>query len=449
MRYIVSIKSIWECGKRVDAGGNPHQEDSIFPAYGQQKDSDRLFILCDGMGGHDAGEVASATVCEAMSRSIKRSVPDQDGPFSDEQLQKAISDAFDALDAIGGGSDGEKKMGTTMTFLKLHNRGCTIAHIGDSRVYHIRPGRDKDSTQILFQTSDHSLVNDLIKIGELTPEEARTSKQKNVITRAMQPNMDRRPKADVYHSADIKKGDYFYLCSDGMLEQMEDENICFNFSEMAGDDDNKLRILTQATSQNSDNHSAIIVHILDVIEDKIEKTEKKPSVVSAPAPIMAEVSDDVMAEKKEKTKEKTKEGTNAISKRVWLRRFLVLLIFIVFILLWAIYSLKSHLWPKTDGSEAVSDSTNTELVAEEDSPVSGSKADSVNANPVAGSGEEIAKSEPEPTKEARKAPESAQTSLKNVTPTLKKQNDAVKDVKTNDEVKAVETNKDEKPDSIS
>ena len=210
MRYKLKIYSIWEFGQRVDSKGNPHQEDSIFPAYEQQKDTDRLFILCDGMGGHEAGEVASATVCSAMSKSIFESVPDAEGVFSDENLWKAIDDAFNALDAVAKDDvNTEKKMGTTMTFLKFHSRGCTIAHMGDSRVYHIRPGKGRNDTKILFKTNDHSLVNDLIKVGELTPEEAKHSRQKNIITRAMQPNMERRSKSDVYHTMDIKKGDYF------------------------------------------------------------------------------------------------------------------------------------------------------------------------------------------------------------------------------------------------
>ena len=405
MRYIVSIKSIWEFGKRVDAGGKPHQEDSIFPAYGEQKDTDRLFILCDGMGGHDAGEVASATVCEAMSRSINKAVPNQEGPFTDEQLQKAISDAFDALDAVGGNSDGEKKMGTTMTFLKLHDKGCTIAHMGDSRVYHIRPGRDKDSTRILFQTSDHSLVNDLIKIGELTPEEAKTSKQKNVITRAMQPKMDRRPKADVYHSADIKKGDYFYMCSDGMLEQMEDENICFNFSDTTGDEDNKVRILTQATSQNSDNHSAIIVHILDVIEDKAETTEKKPEVVE-PAPIMAEVNDD-----EDSVPNAVKEGQNnepslgrkqkvleelKRSVRVLMRRLILVLLFFVFVaLLWVCIPMIGRFLPKAEASKAAVDSNKSEIVASAETTASESKKDTSTQSVMIEAEEKVKPAEPQ------------------------------------------------------
>lgn len=302
MRYELKTYSIWECGQRVDAEGNPHQEDSIFPVHKEQKETDRLFILCDGMGGHAAGEVASSTVCKAMSKSIFESISDAEGDFDDDVLMKAVADAFDALDSLSSDDDGtEKKMGTTMTFLKFHNKGCTIAHMGDSRVYHIRPGKGREDTEILFKTNDHSLVNDLIKVGELTPEEAKLSKQKNIITRAMQPNMERRPKPDIYHTADIKKGDYFYMCSDGMLEQMEDENLLFNFSEATGDDDNKVNILTQATSQNSDNHSAIIVHVLDVIDPLPLETAP---VISKPKPIMAEV------EENEQCSVQTNQATN-------------------------------------------------------------------------------------------------------------------------------------------
>lgn len=277
MKFKLKAYSIQEFGQRKDAQGNPHQEDSIYPLHGKQTDADRLFILCDGMGGHDAGEVASATVCEAMSQSVNASVPNSEALFTDDMLLKAVDDAFHALDQKDNGAS--KKMGTTMTFLKLHAGGATIAHMGDSRVYHIRPGKDADSTQILFMTEDHSLVNDLIKIGELTPEEAKVSPQKNIITRAMQPHMERQPKADIHHVTDIKPGDYFYLCSDGMLEEMEDANIRFNFSDMNGDDENKVQVLTNATIDNRDNHTALIIHILDVEGE----AEGAPAPTVAPA----------------------------------------------------------------------------------------------------------------------------------------------------------------------
>lgn len=286
MKYKLKVYSIWEFGQRKDAQGNPHQEDSLYPAFGKQTDDDRTFILCDGMGGHDAGEVASETVCTAMAESIRNDGHDQEGDFTDADLLNAINAAFDALDKVDNGAP--KKMGTTMTFLKLHNLGATVAHMGDSRVYHIRPGKTGADTLILHQTEDHSLVNDLVKIGELTPEEARTSRQRNVITRAMQPHMERRPKADIFKTADIAAGDYFYLCSDGMLEDadMDEGSPLKNiFSLQGGDDEQKVEILKKVTKNNRDNHTAFIVHILDVegpFPEPEALTETKSEQASAP-----------------------------------------------------------------------------------------------------------------------------------------------------------------------
>lgn len=313
MKFKLQVYSIYEVGKRVDAQGNPHQEDSMYPTEGALTPSDRLFILCDGMGGHDAGEVASATVCEAMARSINAALPDGEALFTDAMLQQAVADAFNALDTKDTGA--AKKMGTTMTFLKLHAGGATIAHMGDSRVYHIRPGQTAADTQILHVTHDHSLVNDLVKAEVITPEEARTSPQKNIITRAMQPHMERRPKADVYHTADIRPGDYFYLCSDGMLEQMEDDNIRFNFSAMTGDDANKVHVLTEATRFNRDNHTAIIVHILDVEGAPEQLPQEEPTAVGmAAAPVADAPTDGFEVEAEDDDSAPTAEST-AIPQR--------------------------------------------------------------------------------------------------------------------------------------
>ena len=289
MRFELKVQSIWQQGPREK------QEDSIFPEYGNAKESDRLFILCDGMGGHSAGEIASKTVCTAISESVLKNCMDSEGVFTDEILKTALNNAFDLLDKKDNGA--EKKMGTTLAFLKLHTDGCTIAHIGDSRVYHIRPGKGVDDTKILFQTIDHSLVNDLIRIGELTPEEARHSKQKNVITRAMQPCMERRPKADIYHTHDIISGDYFMLCSDGILEQMEDDNIKYIFSDKGGDIDSKVDMLIKVTEHNHDNHSAILILITDVIDSikvnasKIIQTKNEDFLVAQVDDEPAENSD--------------------------------------------------------------------------------------------------------------------------------------------------------------
>ena len=268
-----------EYGQRKDSSGLPHQEDSIYPAEGNLSDKDRLFILCDGMGGHDAGEVASATVCDAMSRSILNDGHDEEGVFIEADFANALAAAFEALDEKD--TYAAKKMGTTLTLLKFHNKGAFIAHIGDSRVYHIRPGETGKDTLVLHETSDHSLVNDLIKVGELTREEAKSAGQKNVITRAIQPHLDSRPKAEIFETSDIKSGDYFYMCSDGMLEQSEMDNgtsLRNIFSNEGGSVENKVKILRSVTEGNNDNHSAFIIHIEHVYDDT--SLSSKPTYIN-------------------------------------------------------------------------------------------------------------------------------------------------------------------------
>ncbi len=291
MKYKLSTYQIHELGQRQN------QEDCMFPVYGSTNADNRIFILCDGMGGHEKGEVASSTVCEAMSNAIlSRWNPSE--PLSDGLLQQAIDEAFDALDAKDNGE--EKKMGTTMTFVCFHAEGITVAHIGDSRIYQLRPAKGNEPARIVFQTRDHSLVNDLIKIGEITEEEAKTHPQKNVITRAMQPCQERRAKADIAHLTDIQDGDYFYMCSDGMLEQTTDDNLLFIITKSQNTDEQKVEMLRDVTSENKDNHTAHLIHVENVegapvvslIDSKSCPTPKEPQgtfVTPEPEPDSYEV----------------------------------------------------------------------------------------------------------------------------------------------------------------
>ena len=255
--------NIYELGQRTN------QEDAI-----AQWDN-RLFVLCDGMGGHERGEVASQTVCQALVNWFKEHVNPNDS-FSDDQLQTALEYAYTELDKQDDG--GPKKMGTTLTLLYFHSRGAIAAHIGDSRIYHIRPAqgqtpplRGEDGRGLLYQSRDHSLVFDLYQAGEITYEEMATYPQKNIITRAMTPGEDNRSRPDIIHITNIQPVDYFYMCSDGMLEQMDNEELVALFSSDASDE-KKLQQLIAATVNNQDNHSAWLIHIEDVI---IEKGDEK------------------------------------------------------------------------------------------------------------------------------------------------------------------------------
>ena len=96
----------------------------------------------------------------------------------------------------------------------------------------------------------------------------------------MQPNLDNRPKSEIRETSDIKPGDYIYMCSDGMLEQadMEDGTSIRNvFSKAGGPDEDKIKILRKVTENNQDNHSAIIIHITDVLNGEKDRHDVKPS----------------------------------------------------------------------------------------------------------------------------------------------------------------------------
>ena len=249
--------AIHELGKRAN------QEDCIYPIEGKATEDDRLFLLCDGMGGHEHGEVASQSICKSLSSFLLQHAVASEG-LEDKLLSDALSYAYQELDKLAVAGD-TRQMGTTLTLLYFHSNGCTAAHIGDSRIYHLRPS----SHTILYKSRDHSLVYDLYQAGELTYEEMKTFPQKNVITRAMIAGDRNHPKPDVIHISDIQPGDYFYICSDGMLEQMEDEELLDVFYANVRDEE-KRQMLISETSDNKDNHSAYIVHIKEVSHDEAD-----------------------------------------------------------------------------------------------------------------------------------------------------------------------------------
>lgn len=244
---IAKPQAIHELGRR------DNQEDSLFPRAGQATAEDRFFVLCDGMGGHEHGEVASQTVAETLGHYLAEHA-DPQSVVTDETLLRALEAAYTELDKKDDSA--VRKMGTTLCLLALHRGGATILHIGDSRIYHIRPAEER----LLYQSKDHSLVYELYEAGEISFDEMQHSPQKNVITRAMQPGEDNRMRPSVVHVADLRAGDYLYLCSDGMLEAMSNEELCRLFARNESDEQKRARLVA-ATQGNNDNHSAYFVRI--------------------------------------------------------------------------------------------------------------------------------------------------------------------------------------------
>ena len=264
-----------------EIGRKDNQEDNVYPSGKDLTKDNRFFVLCDGMGGHDNGELASDTVCHALGNYFETNVPN-DGIITVDYFKEALAYAYDELDKQDNGA--VKKMGTTMTCLYLHKKGYLVAHIGDSRIYHLRPANTdlaNGRLGIIYQSSDHSLVNDLLKAGELTEEEAINFPQKNIITRAMQPNLERRYKADVFSFSDIQSGDYFFLCSDGVLEQLTNERLCEILSDDSTTDEEKLEAIRQVCyDKTKDNFTCYLIPIDKVVSDDEDDTHDDELIVA-------------------------------------------------------------------------------------------------------------------------------------------------------------------------
>ena len=275
--------SIHEIGQRTN------QEDAI-----AQWDN-RLFVLCDGMGGHEKGEVASQTVCQSLVKWFENNI--KDNSFSDDLFLAALEQAYSELDTFDNVS--LRKMGTTLTLLYIHSEGITAAHMGDSRIYHIRP-----NVGVLYQSRDHSLVFDLFQLGEISYDEMQNFAQKNIVTRAMTPNEDNRMRPDIIHITDIQPGDYFYMCSDGMLEQMNNNELAALLSSDVSDEEKRQRLIA-ATANNQDNHSAWLIHVKDIIREEgdeqlinEEPTARCNAINIIPNVIAENEEDDVVIVKK-------------------------------------------------------------------------------------------------------------------------------------------------------
>lgn len=191
-------------GARTDVGyTREHNEDSLLV-------QPPLYVVCDGMGGHEAGEVAS----EIAVRELRAHAPAE--PDADA-LGRAVDEANLAIIRAVSEGVGREGMGTTCTAAMLEGDHLAIAQCGDSRAYLLHNGALQQLTR------DHSLVADLIERGEIQPEEARTHPWRSYITRAL--GLDPRIHADLYELS-VDAGDRLMLCSDGLYSLVEDAQIC-------------------------------------------------------------------------------------------------------------------------------------------------------------------------------------------------------------------------------
>ena len=213
-----------------------------------------LCVVCDGMGGAKSGNVASSLAVEVFVEEIRRNwVPGMASDRIDQMLKSAVKLAnftvFDQAAQIEEFSG----MGTTLVAALVREKKATLVNVGDSRIY----GIDRDGIRLL--TKDHSLVQMMVDRGDLTPEAAKSYPGKNLITRAI--GTEPMVICDIYHH-EISKGDYLLLCSDGLSNVMDDQEILFEVAHGVNKQHCCQRLLSIAKNRGApDNVTSVLVMV--------------------------------------------------------------------------------------------------------------------------------------------------------------------------------------------
>ena len=216
--------------------------------------SSMLCIVCAGMGGAKSGNVASTLATDVFVEEVRRNwVSTMDQERIDQMLKSAVKLAnFTVFDQSRQFPEFEG-MGTTLVAVLIRSRKATIVNVGDSRAYNI------NSDGIRQVTKDHSLVQMMVDRGELTPEMARTYPGKNLITRAI--GTEPMVMCDLFH-IEVAKGDYVLLCSDGLSNLIDDQEILFEVVHGVKKQHCCQRLLNIAKNRGApDNVTSVLVMI--------------------------------------------------------------------------------------------------------------------------------------------------------------------------------------------
>ena len=211
-----------------------------------------LCVICDGMGGAKSGNIASTLAIDVFVQEVRRSwSADMDQDAVDQMLQGAVKLAnFTVYDQSRQLEEFEG-MGTTLVACLAYPAATLILNIGDSRAYHI------DADGIRRITTDHSVVELMVIRGELTAEQAKTHPSKNLITRAV--GTAKQVLADAFH-LHTRTGESILLCSDGLSNQMSDQEILFEVAHGAEKEDCCQRLMEIAKDRGApDNVTAILI----------------------------------------------------------------------------------------------------------------------------------------------------------------------------------------------
>lgn len=256
-----SLRGKLECVALTDTGKvREHNEDTI----GVDADIG-LLVLADGMGGYNAGEVASGIAVKTIVNLVREAVLREDLEGNDPEtgltrpsiiLRDAIYRANKIIHQTSKTQPQCEGMGTTIVSCLFYDNRVSIAHVGDSRLYRLRSDRFEQVTM------DHSLLQELVDRGFYSQEEAQRATNKNYVTRALgvEPNVEVEINEEPVH-----KGDYYVLCSDGLSDMVEDDDIHLTISTFSANLDSVAKQLTQLANDNGgrDNVSVVMAHVVD------------------------------------------------------------------------------------------------------------------------------------------------------------------------------------------
>jgi len=255
----MSLKGKFRCVGLTDTGKvREHNEDTI--AF----DADiGLLVLADGMGGYNAGEVASGIAVKTILNLVRESVDRQDLRAVDREsgmsrpsiiLRDAIHRANKIIYQTARTQPNCEGMGTTVVSMLFFDNRASIAHVGDSRAYRLRDNRFEQ------MTLDHSLLQELVDRGFYSQQEAQRATNKNYVTRAL--GVEQNVEVEI-HEQPAQKSDYYVLCSDGLSDMIEDEDIHLTISTFSANLDTVAKQLIQLSNDNGgrDNVSVIMAHV--------------------------------------------------------------------------------------------------------------------------------------------------------------------------------------------
>ena len=237
-----------------------HNEDCI-----ESRPETGIYVLADGMGGYNAGEVASGMATSLITdglheawnpRAVERLGREEAKTLAERLIKEQIARANSAIFTTSQNNPECAGMGTTLVMCLFYDNFVAVAHIGDSRLYRLRG-------DVMEQvTRDHSLLQEQLDSGLITPEEAKLSQNKNLVTRAL--GIDPTVDAEI-HVHEAQPEDLYLLCSDGLSDMVEDDEIRLTLLTLKSNPTLTVQQLVQAANDNGgrDNISAMLIRVAE------------------------------------------------------------------------------------------------------------------------------------------------------------------------------------------